>query len=74
MPDLLSRMTDQQVLDELRSYSLLNRVRRLMTSSAAGIEQALAQRRPVSPVEVRRMEFDAARKLIALVRGCADAG
>lgn len=61
-------MSDREIVDELESDSLLNRVRKLISASAGEIEQAYAQRKRPSPVEVRRMELTAAERIIAVVR------
>jgi len=58
-------MNDKEVLAEMRSDSRLNRVRRVFSSEAAGLEQAGMQRQLPSPLDYRRMEFAAAEKLIA---------
>ena len=58
-------MTDQEVMAELRSDSPLNRARAAFSGAAARIEQAAMQRRPPGAIEVRRMEFEAVRKIIA---------
>jgi hypothetical protein len=57
-------MTDEEVLAEMQSDSLLNRVCRIFSSEAARMEQAAMQRRPPTPIENRRMEFAAAQRLI----------
>jgi hypothetical protein len=56
-------MTDVEVIAELKSASTLNNVRAIFSSWRAKIEQAGQQRTPLSPVEMRRMEFEAARKI-----------
>lgn len=61
-------MTDREVLNELQSQSLLARVRAILSSSAAGIEQACSQRRMPSPIEIKRMEFATAEKILSLIR------
>lgn len=61
-------MTDQEILNELGTESLLNRVRRSVFAAANRIEQAQSQRKPLNVFEVRRMEFEAARAVIDLIR------
>lgn len=61
-------MTDDELIRELRSTSLLNRVRQLLSQSAARIDHSYRQRRHPSPIELRRMEFEDAQKIIDLVR------
>lgn len=63
----MNNMSEQELLSEMRSDSLLNRVRRAMTDSHGRIEQAEAQRKKPTIFEVRRMEFEAARKILDLV-------
>lgn len=61
-------LTDNEVLAEIRSDSLRNRVRKILSASAGRrIEQAYTQRRMPSPVEIRRMELEAAEEIIELV-------
>jgi hypothetical protein len=56
-------MTDQEVLDALNTDTPLNRARRQFSSWSGKIEQAGQQRRPISPIEFRRMEFEAVRAI-----------
>jgi hypothetical protein len=58
-------MTDEWVLAELRSDSRLNAARKEFSAACGRIEQAYAQRKPPSPIEVRRMEFDAVTRIVA---------
>ena len=62
-------MTDAEVMAELRSDSRLNRVRAAFSGASAEIEQACMQRRKPGPIELRRMEFEAAERLIAAAEG-----
>jgi hypothetical protein len=57
-------MTDEEVLAELRSDSPLNRARQQFSSWSAKIEVRGLQRQPLSPIEQRRMEFEAVRAII----------
>lgn len=66
-------MTPQEVVAEMRTDSLLNRVRQTLTNHYASMEQAANQRRPPGIIELRNMEFDAAREIIALVRAAPEA-
>jgi hypothetical protein len=61
-------MTDEEVIAELRSDSPLNRARQKFSSACARIEQAGQQRRGLSPIEMRRMEFEAVREIEAAWR------
>jgi hypothetical protein len=62
-------MTDEELMTELRSDSALNKARQLFSSWRARIETAGAQRRPLSPVEMRKMEFAAVRAIAAALAG-----
>lgn len=57
------KMTDAEVMAALTSDDPLARARRVFSSESARIEQACAQRRLPSPIELRRMEFDAVRRI-----------
>lgn len=52
-------------MQAVRSDTPLNRARRIFVSEYARIEQAVAQRTPPCPIEVKRMEFNAVRKIAA---------
>lgn len=60
-------MTDTEIMDALRGDSLLEKVRRVFSSGAARIEQANAQRHPLTPIEWRRMEYEEAKKIAAVL-------
>ncbi len=57
-------MTDDEILAELQSDTLLNKVRRIFAAEASRIEQAGCQQRTPTPIEHRYMEFKAAEKII----------
>lgn len=59
-----TRRTDAEVLAELRSDSPLNRARAQFSHGSARIEQAGQQRTPLTPIEMRRMEFEAVERII----------
>jgi len=61
-------MTPAEVVAEMKSDSLLNKVRQALTNHHATIEAASNWRRPPGIIAFRNMEFDAARELIALIR------
>lgn len=61
-------MTPQEVIAEMNSDSLLNRVRRIVSDHYAQVEAESRSRRPPSGIEYRRKEFDTARALIALIK------
>lgn len=58
-------MTDQEVIAALRADTPLNRARQVFSGECGRIEQAGMQRRPAGPIEIRRMEFEAVRKITA---------
>lgn len=62
-------MTNQEVMDELRSDTPLNRARAKFSHWYATIEQDSLQREPSGPVEIRRMEFKAVQEIIAAYNG-----
>lgn len=65
MTDAKTRMTDAEVMEELRSDSPLNRARKAFSSACGRIEQDGGQRKPSGPVEIRRMEFEAVKAIAA---------
>jgi hypothetical protein len=67
---LLDEYTDRQIVDMLQDDTVWNIARRQFSSGAARIQQASEQARSLSPIELRRMEFDAVR-LIAAALGVA---
>jgi hypothetical protein len=64
-------MTDAEVIAELGSDSALNKARQEFSSWSGRIEQAGRQRRPLSPIEIRRMEFQAVQAIVAAFSGKA---
>jgi hypothetical protein len=62
-------MTDDEVMAELRSDSPLNRARQQFSSWSGRIEQRGQQRQPYSPIEMRRMEFQAVQAIVAAFSG-----
>lgn len=64
----MSRMHDEDVMRHIRDQTRLDSVRRVFSAECARIEQACSQRPPPSSIELRRMEFEAVRK-IALALG-----
>ena len=63
-------MTDAEVMNYLRGHSTLNSARQIFSSWAARIDQS--SRQQLSPIEMRRMEFEAVRE-IAEALGINDA-
>ena len=56
-------VTDQEVVDELRSSSPLNKARKVFSSWSAKIEHASIHSTPIDPIEWRRMEFQAVAEI-----------
>jgi hypothetical protein len=61
----MNRMTDAEILKHLGTSSNLNEARKKFSSWTARIEQALSQATPISPIELRRMEFEAVEEIVA---------
>jgi hypothetical protein len=61
----MTRRTDDEVMSLLRGTSSLNEARKKFSGWAAKIEQASQQRTALSPIEMRRMEFEAVEAIIA---------
>jgi hypothetical protein len=61
--------TDHEVLEALKSDTPLNKARRAFSSWSAKIEQAGSQRRPLDPIDWRRMEFEAVAEIAAALAG-----
>lgn len=57
------RLTNDEVIELLKSESPLNKARAQFSHSSASIEQAGQQRTPLSPIAWRRMEFEAVEKI-----------
>lgn len=58
-------MTDEEVMFHIRKNTRLNRVRQVFSGAVGRLEQAGQQRRPPTAIELRRMEFEAVRKIAA---------
>jgi hypothetical protein len=65
MKSRLTWMTDQEVMTALRSDTPLNRARAVFSAECGRIDQAGHQCTPLSPIEMRGMEFEAVRKIAA---------
>lgn len=63
---IISGMTGREVLDALRADTPLARIARVFSDGYAEIDQAARQRRPASPIEIRRMELQAANRIASL--------
>ena len=60
-------MTDEDLQRELKSGSLWDQTRRVFSSECARIEQAEQQGTPPSMFALYRMEFEAVRKIAAVL-------
>lgn len=60
-------MTDREVLDILQSNTPLGRGVREFSNQYGTIEQAGMQRRPPGPIEVRRLQIEAVKKIAAAI-------
>ena len=61
----MNKMTDDEVTEALKSDTPLNRARRVFSGEMGRFEQATTQYYTPTPVEWRRMEFEAVRKIAA---------
>lgn len=59
----MARRTDDEVMALLRGNSALNAARAALSGEIGRAEQAGMQRRCPSPIELRRMEFEAVERL-----------
>ena len=57
------QLNDNEVLELLRGNSSLNKARQVFSSYSAMIEQSLEQSKPIGPIEIRRLEFEAVEKI-----------
>ncbi len=64
----MERMTDDEVMTELKSDTFLNKARGIFSHEAARLEQEDLQRVPPTPIERRRLEFECIKR-IAVVLG-----
>jgi len=60
----MATRTDAEVMKELQEDTPLNRARREFSSWSAKIQQASEQRKPLTPINLRRMEFEATEAII----------
>lgn len=59
LPSPIAEWTPAEILDQMKAGSTLAKARAAFHNAVASQEQALEQRRPPSPLELRRMEFQA---------------
>jgi hypothetical protein len=57
------QLNDNEVMELLRGNSTLNKARQVFSSYSAMIEQSLEQSKPIGPVQIRRLEFEAVQKI-----------
>ena len=55
-------MTKDEIMNELRSESKLNKARQIFSSYCGKIEQKCAQ--GLGPIEMRGLEFEAVKKIV----------
>lgn len=60
---VVGTLTDKEVLDYLREQSSFNRARQVFSSWCGRIDQAQQQKVPLTPIELRRMEFEAVQNI-----------
>jgi hypothetical protein len=60
-------MSNEEVLAELKSNSLLDQARRILSTALAEIETGSQQRTPLTIFEVRNIEFSAVMEIAALL-------
>ncbi len=53
------KLSDAEVIAEIKTTSPLNRARQAFRFAAARIEQAEQRHKPLTAIETRRMEFEA---------------
>lgn len=56
-------MTDNELMELLKGDSALNKARQIFSSYSAMIENDQHQRKPMGPIEIRKMEFEAVQKI-----------
>lgn len=61
----MAHVTKEEIIAEMQSNSPLNRARRIFSHYCATIEQGGMQRTPLTILEIRELEFIAARKIAA---------
>lgn len=60
-------MSNQEILAELRSDSLLNQARRILSIAMAEIDTGSQQRKPLTIFEIQNLEFSAVIEIAALL-------
>lgn len=57
------QLNDNEVMELLLGNSTLNKARQVFSSYSAMIEQSLEQSKPIGPIQIRRLEFEAVQKI-----------
>jgi hypothetical protein len=60
-------MSNQEILAELKSGSLLDQARRILSTAMAEIDTGSQQRRPMTIFEMQNIEYAAVIKIAALL-------
>lgn len=60
------KRSDKEVMELMMGKSLLNEARQKFSFASAAIEQAGEQRTPLSPIDRRRMEFEAVEEILGI--------
>lgn len=63
---IIRNMTGREVIDALQADTPLAHIRRIFSERSAQIEQASRQKHPFDPIEIRRMELQAANSILEL--------
>ena len=63
----MARLSDEQVMLLLKSDALINRARKEFSNNCGLLDQAGRQRKPLTPIEMRRMEFEAVMKIASVL-------
>lgn len=64
MHPVVKDMTDRQVVDLMQTDDAINRVRKLFVSGMGKIMQDNEQRTPPSIIDIRKMEFSIAARIM----------
>lgn len=64
----MTKRSNDEVMKLMMGKSLFNEARQQFSFAAAALEQADQQRTPMSPIDRRRMEFEAVEKILAVFK------
>ena len=56
-------LNQSEIMELLKGDSPLNKARQVFSSYSAMIENDQHQRKPMGPIEIRRLEFEAVQKI-----------